>query len=61
MEERRPGRRAQEGEFDVVAIGASAGGVEALQALVGALPAGFPAAMLIVLHVDPHHKSMRCA
>ena len=57
MEERRPGRRAHAGEFDVVAIGASAGGVEALQTLVGALPEGFPAATLIVLHVDPSHKS----
>ena len=28
---------------DCVVIGASAGGVEALRALVGLLPAGFPA------------------
>jgi two-component system, chemotaxis family, protein-glutamate methylesterase/glutaminase len=37
----------------VVAIAASAGGVEALRALVGALPAGFPAAVLVVLHIPP--------
>jgi len=34
----------------IVVIGASAGGVEALQQLVGMLPAGFPAAVFVVLH-----------
>lgn len=36
---------------DIVAIGASAGGVEALQKLVTGLPADFPAAVLIVMHL----------
>ena len=36
---------------DIVAIGASAGGVAALQRLVGGLPADVPAALLIVLHL----------
>ena len=45
-------------QFDVVAIGASAGGVEALHVVVSTLPAGFPAAVLIVQHMDPRHKSM---
>ncbi len=38
---------------DTVVIGASAGGVVALTALLGGLPADFPARMLVVVHVPP--------
>jgi len=37
----------------VVVIGASAGGIEALRELVSGLPADFPAPMCIVLHTSP--------
>lgn len=37
--------------IDVVCIGASAGGVSALQQLIARLPADFPAAVFVVLHV----------
>lgn len=42
----------------VVGVGASAGGVEALMELVGALPAGFPAPVLVVLHIAPAGTSV---
>ncbi len=42
---------------DVVVIGTSTGGVEALRILAGGMPAKFPAAVLIVMHVG-HHDSI---
>jgi two-component system, chemotaxis family, protein-glutamate methylesterase/glutaminase len=42
----------------VVVVGASAGGVEALVALVRSLPPAFPHAMLVVLHVSPTGTSV---
>jgi two-component system CheB/CheR fusion protein len=41
----------------IVAIGASAGGVEALQNFFGALPPSTGAAFIVVLHLDPQHRS----
>lgn len=38
---------------DIVVIGASAGGVEALMRLVSELPADLPAALFVTLHVPP--------
>jgi two-component system chemotaxis response regulator CheB len=38
---------------DIIAIGASLGGVEALRRLAGALPAELPAATLVVMHIPP--------
>jgi two-component system chemotaxis response regulator CheB len=40
----------------IVVIGASAGGVKALRALVAGLPRDFPAALAIVLHTGPHRS-----
>ncbi|MBV9503235.1 MAG: chemotaxis protein CheB [Acidobacteriaceae bacterium] len=44
-------------KHDIFAIGASAGGVEALEKLVAQLPADFPGALLVVLHLLPRTRS----
>ena len=43
---------------DVIAVGASAGGVEALIALVSSLPADLPAAIFLVLHIPAQSPSL---
>jgi two-component system chemotaxis response regulator CheB len=43
---------------DTIVIGASAGGVQALTALVADLPHDLPAAVFIVLHVPPNVPSL---
>lgn len=42
---------------NVVVIGASAGGIEALKVLIAGLPERFPAAVLVALHISPHLPS----
>jgi two-component system chemotaxis response regulator CheB len=46
------------GRFKIVAITASAGGVEALSRVLSALPADFPTPIVVVQHLDAHHRSM---
>ena len=41
----------------VASIGASAGGITALQAFFGALPERVGAAFVVIVHLDPEHTS----
>jgi two-component system chemotaxis response regulator CheB len=43
---------------DIIVVGASAGGVEALVQLVGGLPAGLPASVFVVCHFPPTSRSV---
>jgi two-component system chemotaxis response regulator CheB len=43
--------------FDIVALAASAGGLKALSEVLAGLPAEFPAAVVVVQHLDPRYRS----
>ncbi len=47
-----------EAAFDIVALASSAGGLRALSTLLSGLPAELPAALVIVQHLDPRHRSL---
>jgi two-component system chemotaxis response regulator CheB len=49
---------AGERSFEVVAMAASAGGLRALSQILAALPASFSAAIVVVQHLDPRHRSL---
>ncbi len=44
--------------YEIVAVAASAGGLAALSELLAPLPADFAAALVIVQHLDPRHRSL---
>jgi two-component system, chemotaxis family, protein-glutamate methylesterase/glutaminase len=44
--------------YEIVALAASAGGLKALTDVLAALPAEFPAALVVVQHLDPRHRSL---
>jgi len=44
--------------FPIVGVGASAGGLEAFAELLKALLADTGMAFVLVMHLDPHHKSV---
>lgn len=43
--------------FDLVAVAASAGGLNALRQVLSQLPAEFPVAIVVLQHLDPKHRS----
>ena len=46
------------GAFEIVAFAASAGGLQALSQVLAAIPREFPAAIVVVQHLDPRHRSL---
>jgi len=53
-----PGSPRAPRPFPIVAIGASAGGLEALEQFLGHVPADGGMACVVIQHLDPHHKGM---
>ena len=53
-----PVDQAKEAPFPIVGIGASAGGLEALEAFFGAVPEESGIAYVVITHTDPDHESM---
>ncbi len=51
-------RPADTSAFDVVAIAASAGGLNAINMVLSQLPSEFPATIVVVQHLDPRHRSL---
>ena len=49
---------SQPANFDIVALAASAGGLNALSLVLAGLPGDFPAPVVIVQHLDPRHRSL---
>lgn len=45
----------------IVVVGASSGGIDALERLAGSLRANFPAPIVIAQHLDPSHESRLAA
>ncbi len=53
-----PVPRSGDGRFPIVGIGASAGGLEALEEFFRHVPAGSGLAFVVVQHLDPTHKGL---
>ena len=52
------GKTRKEGSFPVVCIGASAGGLQALESFFAELPTECGIAFVVITHTDPEHTSM---
>lgn len=56
----RPETSATSTTFPIVGLGASAGGLEALEQFLGRVPTGSGMAFVIVQHLDPTRKGIMC-
>jgi len=50
--------RSKGAAFDIIAIAASAGGLKALSIVLAGLTQTLPAAVVVVQHLDPRHRSL---
>src|SRR3954468_3235842 len=57
MAQDRKGRSGQDPRVNVVGIGASAGGIEALREFFSALPDDLGLAYVVIVHLGPDHES----
>ena len=53
----KPAQIGREERVPVVAIGASAGGLDPITQIVSGLEPEFPAAVVVAMHLSPHHES----
>jgi len=58
VEQAGGGASISDARFDVVGMASSAGGLTALSAILSRLPVDFPAALVLVQHLDPRHGSL---
>ncbi len=58
MCDKNKGNDTERGKMAVVGVGSSAGGLDALRALVGHLPDQLDFAVIIAQHMSPSHKSL---
>jgi len=58
IKDKEPTQGAAKDDFPIVAIGASAGGLETLQAFFHNMPVDPDVAIVIIQHLSPQHKSL---
>jgi two-component system CheB/CheR fusion protein len=54
----KPVSKSDDSNFPIVGIGASAGGLEALEQFFGSMPADTGMAFVVIQHLDPNHKGI---
>jgi two-component system chemotaxis response regulator CheB len=58
IKETTPRVSAEQSAFEIVAVAASAGGLNAVGRVLESLPRDFAASVVIVQHLDPRHRSL---
>lgn len=56
----RPSKRPASRAFSIIGIGASAGGLEAIEQFLSGVPKESGMAFVVVQHLDPNHKGILC-